>query len=117
MTFNKHHIGYALLAVLYLVIYYFIVRPENLKLKNRINELNKQNDSLVLNIKQTQSQIKSLDSVANILKFKVEQDKNELTALKAKSDKIKNKYNEEHNRINNLSSKSVVSEFTDAFEW
>jgi len=116
MTFNKHHIGYALLAVLYLVIYYFIVRPENLKLKNRINELNKQNDSLVLNIKQTQFQIKSLDSVANILKFKVEQDKNELTALKAKSDKIKNKYNEEHNRINNLSSKFLVSEFTDAFE-
>ena len=74
------------------------------------------NDSLVLNIKQTQSQIKSLDSVANVLKFKIEQDKNELATLKIKSDKIKNKYNEEHNRINNLSSKSVVSEFTDAFE-
>lgn len=116
MTFNKHHIGYALLIVLCIVSYYFIIRPENLKLKNRINELHKQNDSLVLDIKQTHLQIKSLDSVANILKFKVEQDKTELAALKTKSDKIKNKYNEEHNRINNLSSKSVVSEFTDAFE-
>lgn len=116
MTFSKHYIGYALLIVLCLVVYKFIVYPENLKLKNRIKELNKQNDSLFLNIKQTQSQIKSLDSVANVLKLKVDQDKNELAVLKNKSEKIKNKYNEEHNRINNLSSKSLVSEFTDAFE-
>lgn len=116
MTFNKHHIYYALLTVLYLVIYCFIVRPENFKLKNRINELNQQNDSLALDIKAKQAQILELNSIAEKFKEEIEKDKAELEVLKEKSKQNKNKHDKERDRINNLDAKSVVSEFTDAFK-
>jgi peptidoglycan hydrolase CwlO-like protein len=106
---------YILILILFTVITLQYQHPKS-DLENRLNELHKQNDSLLLDIKLKQNEITKLDSVANVYKDKVEKDKTELTALKIKADNFKIKYNEEHNRINTLSNGNVVNEFTNAFE-
>jgi ABC-type Na+ efflux pump permease subunit len=106
---------YVLILILFIIIIFQSQYPKS-DLKNRLNELHKQNDSLLLNIKLKQNEITKLDSVTNIYKDKVEKNKIELTALKIKADNFKIKYNEEHNRINTLSNGNVVNEFTNAFE-
>ena len=106
---------YILILILFIIIVFQSQHPKS-DLENRLNELHKQNDSLLLDIKLKQNEITKLDSVTNIYKDKVEKDKTELTLLKIKADNFKIKYNEEHNRINTLSNRNVVNEFTNAFE-
>ena len=115
MTKIKILAPYVLILVLFIIIIFQSQYPKS-DLKNRLNELHKQNDSLFLNIKLKQNEITKLDSVTNIYKDKIEKNKIELTALKIKADNFKIKYNEEHNRINTLSNRNTVNEFTNAFE-
>jgi len=84
-------------------------------LKDKINELERANDSLQAQVDSTHIKIDELNVVAEGYKIQIEEDKVKLADLQAKADLYKRKYNEEHNRITELSGDALVSEFTNAF--
>ena len=84
-------------------------------LKDKINELERANDSLQAQVDSTHITISKLDSVANGYKLQIQEEKTKLADLQAKADLFKRKYNEEHNRISELTGDALVSEFTNAF--
>ena len=84
-------------------------------LNDKINELERANDSLQAQVDSTHAKITKLDSVATSYKLQIQEDKAKLADLQAKADLFKRKYNEEHNRITGLTGDALVSEFTNAF--
>jgi uncharacterized coiled-coil DUF342 family protein len=84
-------------------------------LNDKINELERANDSLQAQVDSTHLKIAKLDSIAVGYKLQIQEDKTKLADLQAKADLFKRKYNEEHNRISELTGDALVSEFTNAF--
>lgn len=114
MSKLKNIVPYIVIAILFVLLVF--QNKQTLNIKDRLKELNQQNDSLALDIKAKQTQILELNSIAEKFKEEIEKDKAELEVLKEKSKQNKNKHDKERDRINNLDAKSVVSEFTDAFK-
>ena len=114
MSKLKNIVPYIVIAILFVLLVF--QNKQTLNIKDRLKELNQQNDSLALDIKAKQAQILELNSRAEKFKEEIEKDKAELEVLKEKSKQNKNKHDKERDRINNLDAKSVVSEFTDAFK-
>jgi len=85
-------------------------------LKDKINELERANDSLQAQVDSTHIAIAKLDSVAEGYKLQIQEDKAKLADLQAKADTYKQKYNEKNNRISGLTGNALVSEFTNAFQ-
>jgi len=102
-------------ALILVVIAIYMRLNQNSDLKDKINELERVNDSLQAQVDSTHIKIAELDIIAEGYKIQIEQDKVKLADLQAKADLYKRKYNEEHNRITELSGDALVSEFTNAF--
>jgi len=106
-------LGYVALILTVIAIYRRL--DHNTNLKDKINELERANDSLQAQVDSTHIAITKLDSIAEGYKLQIQEDKTKLADLQAKADLFKRKYNEEHNRITGLTGDALVSEFTDAF--
>jgi uncharacterized coiled-coil DUF342 family protein len=106
-------LSYVALILVIIAIYRRLDQGSNLK--NKINELERVNDSLQAQVDSTHIAITKLDSIAEGYKLQIQEDKTKLADLQAKADLFKRKYNEEHNRITELTGDALVSEFTDAF--
>lgn len=106
-------LGYVALILTVIAIYRRLDHSTNLK--DKINELERANDSLQAQVDSTHIAITKLDSIAEGYKLQIQEDKTKLADLQAKADLFKRKYNEEHNRITGLTGDALVSEFTNAF--
>jgi peptidoglycan hydrolase CwlO-like protein len=107
-------LSYVALILVILAIYRRL--DQNSNLKDKINELERANDSLQAQVDSTHITISKLDSIADGYKLQIEEEKTKLADLQAKADLFKQKYNEEHNRISGLTGNALVSEFTNAFQ-
>jgi uncharacterized coiled-coil DUF342 family protein len=103
-------------ALILVIIAVYRRLDQNSNLKDKINELERVNDSLQAQVDSTHITISKLDSVANSYKLQIQEDKTKLSDLQAKANTYKQKYNEEHNRISGLAGNALVSEFTNAFQ-
>jgi peptidoglycan hydrolase CwlO-like protein len=107
-------LSYVALILVIIAIYRRL--DQNSNLKDKINELERANDSLQAQVDSTHITISKLDSIADGYKLQIEEEKTKLADLQAKADLFKQKYNEEHNRISGLTGNALVSEFTNAFQ-
>jgi peptidoglycan hydrolase CwlO-like protein len=107
-------LSYVALILIIIAIYRRL--DQNSNLKDKINELERANDSLQAQVDSTHITISKLDSIADGYKLQIEEEKTKLADLQAKADLFKQKYNEEHNRISGLTGNALVSEFTNAFQ-
>ena len=103
------------IALILVIIAVYRRLDQNSNLKDKINELERVNDSLQAQVDSTHIAIDKLDSIAEGYKLQIQEDKSKLVDLQAKANLYKQKYNEEHNRISELSGNALVSEFTNAF--
>ena len=107
-------LGYVALILTVIAIYRRLDQGKDLK--NKINELERANDSLQAQVDSTHIKIAKLDSIADGYRIQIQEDKAKLADLQAKANTYKQKYNEEHNRISGLTGNALVSEFTNAFQ-
>lgn len=107
-------LGYVALILTVIAVYRRLDKGTDLK--NKINELERANDSLQAQVDSTHTQIAKLDSIAEGYKLQIQEDKAKLADLQAKADTYKQKYNEKNNRISGLTGNALVSEFTNAFQ-
>jgi peptidoglycan hydrolase CwlO-like protein len=107
-------LSYVALILVIIAIYRRL--DQNSNLKDKINELERANDSLQAQVDSTHITISKLDSIADGYKLQIEEEKTKLADLQAKADLFKQKYNEEHNRISGLTGNALVIEFTNAFQ-
>ncbi len=107
-------LSYVALILVIIAIYRRLDQGSDLK--NKINELERANDSLQAQVDSTHIQIAKLDSIAEGYKLQIQEDKAKLVDLQAKADTYKQKYNEKNNRISGLTGNALVSEFTNAFQ-
>jgi len=103
-------------ALILVIIAVYRRLDQNSNLNDKINELERVNDSLQAQVDSTHITISKLDSVVNGYKLQIQEEKTKLADLQAKADLFKRKYNEEHNRITGLTGDALVSEFTNAFQ-
>jgi len=106
-------LSYIALILVIIAVYRRLDQSSNLK--DKINELERANDSLQAQVDSTHTAINKLDSIAEGYKLQIQEDKSKLADLQAKANLYKQKYNEEHNRISGLTGNALVSEFTNAF--
>jgi uncharacterized coiled-coil DUF342 family protein len=103
-------------ALILVIIAVYRRLDQNSNLKDKINELERANNSLQAQVDSTHIKIAKLDSIAEGYKLQIQEDKIQLANLQAKADTYKQKYNEKNNRISGLTGNALVSEFTNAFQ-
>jgi len=107
-------LGYVALILTVIAVYRRLDQGKDLK--NKINELERANDSLQAQVDSTHIKIAKLDSIADGYRIQIQEDKAKLADLQAKANTYKQKYNEKNNRISGLTGNALVSEFTNAFQ-
>jgi hypothetical protein len=110
----------AVIIVIIVGVNFFILRkPYSTKVNNfdnRIDSINKINDSLMLVISDNIKKLNEADSVAKQLEIQIGETKFKLGELTSKSIIYQKLYNEEHNRINTLTNPQLIREFTVTFD-
>ena len=113
---NKYTRILSYVALILVIIAVYRRLDQNSNLKDKINELERANNSLQAQVDSTHIKIAKLDSIAEGYKLQIQEDKIQLANLQAKADTYKQKYNEKNNRISGLTGNALVSEFTNAFQ-